>query len=76
MKIKTYLHNLINNAINIVFWLCMIVALWFVVQVFVFASFKIPSDSMEPELTTGDNVLIYKPTIGPRLFQFICFHAK
>ena len=24
---------------------------------------------MEPELTTGDNVLIYKPTIGPRLFN-------
>lgn len=47
----------------------MIVALWFVVQVFVFASFKIPSDSMEPELTTGDNVLVWKPTIGPRIFN-------
>ncbi|KKB54438.1 signal peptidase I [Parabacteroides sp. HGS0025] len=69
MKIQTYIYNLINKVINIVFWLCIIVALWFVVQVFVFASFKIPSDSMEPELTTGDNVLIYKPTIGPRLFN-------
>ena len=69
MKIQTYIYSLINKVINIVFWLCIIVALWFVVQVFVFASFKIPSDSMEPELTTGDNVLIYKPTIGPRLFN-------
>ena len=69
MKIQTYIYNLINKVINLVFWLCIIVALWFVVQVFVFASFKIPSDSMEPELTTGDNVLIYKPTIGPRLFN-------
>lgn len=69
MKKQTLIQNLINKAINIVFWLCMIVALWFVVQVFVFASFKIPSDSMEPELTTGDNVLVWKPTIGPRIFN-------
>ena len=69
MKQQTLIQNLINKAINIVFWLCMIIALWFVVQVFVFASFKIPSDSMEPELTTGDNVLVWKPTIGPRIFN-------
>lgn len=47
----------------------MIVALWFVAQVFLFASFKIPSDSMEPELITGDNILVWKPTIGPRVFN-------
>ena len=69
MKQQTLIQNLINKAINIVFWLCMIIALWFVVQVFVFASFKIPIDSMEPELTTGDNVLVWKPTIGPRIFN-------
>lgn len=43
--------------------------LWFFGQVFLFASFKIPSDSMEPELTAGDRVLVFKPTIGPRLFN-------
>ena len=69
MKIKTHIHNLINNAVNIVFWLCMIAALWFVVQSLVFASFKIPSDSMEPGLTTGDNILVFKPTVGPRVFN-------
>lgn len=69
MKIKIHIHNLINNAFNIVFWLCMIVALWFVIQVFVFAFFKIPSDSMEPGLTTGDNILVWKPTLGPRVFN-------
>ncbi|RHR91214.1 signal peptidase I, partial [Parabacteroides sp. AF14-59] len=47
MKKKIHIHKLIDKVINIVFWLCMIVALWFFVQVFVFASFKIPSDSME-----------------------------
>lgn len=69
MKKQTYIRYLINKAVDIVFWLCMTAALWFVLQVFVFASFKIPSDSMEPGLTTGDNILVWKPTIGPRLFN-------
>ena len=69
MKKQTLIHNLINKTINIVFWLCMLVALWFTAQVFLFTSFKIPSDSMEPGLTTGDNILVWKPTIGPRIFN-------
>ena len=69
MKEHRKIHNLINKAINIVFWLCMTVTLWFVLQVFIFASFKIPSDSMEPGLITGDNILVWKPTIGPRIFN-------
>lgn len=69
MKRRIYIRNLINKAVDIVFWLYMIAALWFVLQVFVFASFKIPSDSMEPILTTGDNILVFKPTIGARVFN-------
>ena len=65
MKENRKIHNLINKAINIVFWLCMTVTLWFVLQVFIFASFKIPSDSMEPGLITGDNILVCKPTEYP-----------
>ena len=71
MKIQAHIHNLINKIINIVFWLCMIGVLWFVVQIFVFASFKIPSDSMEPGLTTGDNILVLKPTIGPAYLIYL-----
>jgi signal peptidase I len=47
----------------------MVTVLWFTLQVFLFSSFKIPSDSMEPELTIGDNILVLKPTIGPRVFN-------
>lgn len=47
----------------------MLVVLWFIIQVFVVACFKIPSSSMESELTIGDNILVLKPTIGPRLFN-------
>lgn len=68
-EVKQALQNGMNRTVNIVFWLCMAAALWFVMQVFLWASFKIPTDSMEPELTTGDNLLVWKPTIGPRLFD-------
>ncbi|WP_183668354.1 signal peptidase I [Parabacteroides faecis] len=69
MKIRACIHNLINKAINILFWLCIIVTFWFVLQVFVFTYFKIPSNSMETELAIGDNILVWKPTIGPRIFN-------
>lgn len=68
-EVKQALQNGMNRTVNIIFWLCMAAALWFVMQVFLWASFKIPTDSMEPELTTGDNLLVWKPTIGPRLFD-------
>lgn len=68
-EVKQALQNGMNRTVNIVFWLCMAAVLWFVMQVFLWASFKIPTDSMEPELTTGDNLLVWKPTIGPRLFD-------
>ncbi len=41
--------------------------LWILAQVLVFASFRIPSDSMSPELREGDFVLVWKPVVGARL---------
>lgn len=38
-------------------------------QIFVFASFTIPSDSMSPELKQGDHILVVKPIYGARLFD-------
>lgn len=69
MKKQKHIRNLINKAVDIVFWSCMVTVLWFTLQVFLFSFFKIPSDSMEPELTIGDNILVLKPTIGPRVFN-------
>ena len=66
---KCLLQKPFDYLVNIVFWLCMVLVLWFTSEVFLFAFFKIPSDSMEPELIIGDNILIWKPTIGPRMFN-------
>ncbi len=54
----------------------MVIVLWFVAQVFVFASFKVPSNSMEPELISGDNLLVMKPIIGARIFNLFASLRK
>lgn len=56
-------------VINILFWFCMAMTLFIAVQILFFTSFKIPSNSMEPELIAGDNVLVNKLTPGARLFN-------
>nr|WP_129730171.1 signal peptidase I [Parabacteroides goldsteinii] len=68
MAIKS-INKIVERGVNLILISCSVVALWIFLQVFFFASFRIPSDSMEPELTTGDNVLVNKLIIGPRLFN-------
>ena len=68
IQLRVYI-QLINKVFDLFFWIGIVCVLWFVTQVFLIASFKIPSNSMEPELTTGDNILVWKPIIGPRIFN-------
>ncbi len=56
-------------VINTLFWGCMVFALFVIIQVLFFSSFRIPSNSMEPGLITGDNVLVNKLIPGARLFN-------
>lgn len=44
-------------------------ALLVMVQLFCLTSFKIPTDSMEPALISGDNILVDKMSFGARLFD-------
>lgn len=59
----------VRKIINVIFWLCMIAILLFLLIILLFASFRIPSRSMEPTLTINDYVLVLKPVIGPRLYN-------
>lgn len=61
--------KVVNKGINLFLWLCGIVVLWLLAQVFWIASFHIPSDSMEPELLVGDVILVDKLVYGARLFN-------
>ena len=62
-------YKLCRYVVDTLFWGCMVVALFVVMQIFLFSSFKIPSKSMEPGLIAGDYVLVNKLIPGARLFN-------
>lgn len=59
----------IDRIMNLFLIICGAVLLWILLQVTSIASFKIPSDSMEPALLAGDNILVNKCVMGGRLFN-------
>jgi signal peptidase I len=68
-KIRQAFRTLFSIVIDIVFWGCIIAVAYVVGQVLLFASFKIPTDSMQPGLTGGDYALVWKPILGARVFN-------
>lgn len=65
---KKYLKGL-ERVINLIFVGCIISVVLLISEILLFSSFKIPSNSMAPELISGDYVLVCKPIIGARLFN-------
>lgn len=64
-----YMNNILNWGVNLILTIFTFITLWFFCQVFLLTSFRIPSDSMEPELVEGDFVAVGNPTLGARLFN-------
>ena len=58
MKKNNQIRHWINRTINCVLGLSLVGLLYVLVQVFLVASFRIPSDSMAPELIKGDLVWV------------------
>lgn len=71
MSLHSYLslRKLLAWAINLTYGLCLIVLVVILLQLLFVTSFKIPSDSMEPALLTGDYILVDKCSKGARLFN-------
>lgn len=63
--------KLLVLALDIAFYGCLAILAWVFLQVFVFTSFKVPSDSMEPTLIAGDRILVDKCSTGARLFDLL-----
>lgn len=68
-----FLKLYLSKTFNILYWLLMsafgLALLYGIGSVFCFASFRVPSDSMEPALVEGDHILVEKFTMGARLFD-------
>lgn len=63
------LSRFIDKIMNLFLIICGVALLWILLLVTCIASFKIPSDSMEPTLLAGDNILVNKCVMGGRLFN-------
>ena len=64
-----FLKKIIDWLLNAFLIVFVMTCIWTFSQVFLLASFRIPSDSMEPELVEGNFVAVWKPTLGARLFD-------
>ena len=56
-------------VLNLFYYTSIVVSGFIVLRVFVFGSYKIPTDSMEPAIVPGDYVLVNKLAYGARLFD-------
>lgn len=61
--------KIINHTLNVVNGIFILITVWLFSTVFLYATFSIPTDSMEPALQPGDAVFVWKPIIGARLFN-------
>lgn len=68
-RLKKRISRVVDWGVNC-FLICFALAvLWLLGQVFFFASFSTPSNSMSPTILPGDYVLVNKFIMGPRLFD-------
>lgn len=68
-QIKKYIGILYNLLVYLAGGSMLAIIIWLLLQIFVFASFSIPTDSMEPTLVPGDYVLVNKTLKGARIFS-------
>lgn len=59
----------IDRILTLLLIVCGVVVVWLLLQVTSFTTFYIPSNSMEPTLLAGDNILVNKWVMGGRIFN-------
>lgn len=69
LRLKRRIQKAANWVTNLVLVAFGLVLLWLFVFIFCISSFKIPTDSMQPALQPGDNILVQKLSLGARLFN-------
>ena len=64
-----WLHKYVDRLLNLFWGIGILLLLWFLLQITVVATFRIPTDSMQPTLLPGDNILVNKSIMGARIFD-------
>ncbi|MDD3908262.1 MAG: signal peptidase I [Bacteroidales bacterium] len=68
-KTKAKIFSCIKSTLQGLALVILAILLAICLRVFVFASYKIPSPSMEPAILPGEYILVNKLTLGPRIFK-------
>ena len=68
-KSKAYLKKILKNAFQWLFIIIIAIGLAIFLRVFIFATFSIPTPSMEPAIKAGDHVIVNKMIPGPRIIK-------
>lgn len=67
------IRNILYKIINIIYWTGIVLCMFVFINIFCFRSFKIPSDSMNPTVITGDHVIVNKMIPGACLFNIFSY---
>ena len=59
----------VDNLLSITFYIGVLVLVAILLRMITIASFRIPTDSMQPALQPGDNILVNKSIMGARIFN-------
>ena len=58
-----------NSILTLLAWIAILIVVRFLLQTTTIASFRVPTDSMQPALQPGDNILVNKTIMGARIFD-------
>ncbi|MFJ1489981.1 signal peptidase I [Capnocytophaga canis] len=73
---KKIISKIVNAIINIFFYGVMVFVVFLLLRIFVFDSYKIPTDSMRPTIIPGDYILVNKLAYGARLYDIFEVAAR
>ena len=59
----------LNRILTLLTWMAILIVVRFLLQTTTFATFRVPTDSMQPTLLPGDNILVNKSIMGARIFD-------
>ena len=68
-SVDWFVDKLVRKLISLFFSLCVFFSIGCFVLVTTIASFRIPTDSMQPTFQPGDNILVNKSIMGARIFN-------
>ena len=66
---KGRLLKYVDKLLLVTFCLCVLLVVWLLFQMATLSPFRIPTDSMQPALLPGDNILVNKTIMGARIFD-------